>query len=106
MNEAAIIVNVDDNEPARYARSRILKTAGFDVHDAATAKRSAGEDCRAEARCGAPRRASTGRQWNRNLPAIKIQSRERLAAGDPNVRVGIDGSRTRRLLSTAARTCT
>jgi two-component system sensor histidine kinase/response regulator len=37
MNEAAIILNVDDHEPARYARSRILQTAGFQVHEAATA---------------------------------------------------------------------
>jgi two-component system, sensor histidine kinase and response regulator len=40
MNETAIIMNVDDNEPARYARSRILKTAGFNVHEAATGKES------------------------------------------------------------------
>ncbi len=45
MNEAAvasnaIIVNVDDNEPARYARSRILKTAGFEVHEAATGQKA------------------------------------------------------------------
>ena len=32
----AVLVNVDDNEPARYARSRLLKQAGFVVHDAAT----------------------------------------------------------------------
>jgi signal transduction histidine kinase len=32
----AVLVNVDDNEPARYARSRILRQAGFEVHDAAT----------------------------------------------------------------------
>jgi len=32
----AIIVNVDDHEPARYARSRILRAAGFSVHEAAT----------------------------------------------------------------------
>jgi two-component system sensor histidine kinase/response regulator len=34
------ILNVDDNEPARYARSRILKAAGFEVHEAATGKES------------------------------------------------------------------
>ena len=38
MDEAAIIVNVDDNEPARYARSRVLKTAGFEIHEAGSAK--------------------------------------------------------------------
>ena len=32
---AAIIINVDDNEPARYAKTRILSRAGFTVHDAA-----------------------------------------------------------------------
>ncbi len=40
MSEAAVIVNVDDNEPARYARTRILETAGFQVHDAATGKQA------------------------------------------------------------------
>jgi len=40
MTSTAVIVNVDDNEPARYARSRILKTAGFAVHEASTAKES------------------------------------------------------------------
>jgi len=30
----AIIVNVDDHEPARYARTRILRAAGFSVHEA------------------------------------------------------------------------
>ena len=30
-----IIINVDDNEPARYAKGRILSRAGFVVHDAA-----------------------------------------------------------------------
>ena len=32
----ALIINVDDNEPSRYAKSRILRQAGFHVHDAAT----------------------------------------------------------------------
>jgi signal transduction histidine kinase len=32
----AIILNVDDNEPHRYARHRVLVEAGFTVHDAAT----------------------------------------------------------------------
>jgi signal transduction histidine kinase len=32
----AVLLNVDDNEPARYARGRILRYAGFVVHDAAT----------------------------------------------------------------------
>jgi two-component system, sensor histidine kinase and response regulator len=40
MDQTAIIVNVDDNEPARYARSRILKTAGFEVHEASTGRES------------------------------------------------------------------
>jgi two-component system sensor histidine kinase/response regulator len=31
-----VIVNVDDHEPARYARSRLLRKAGFEVVDAAT----------------------------------------------------------------------
>lgn len=31
-----IIINVDDNEPARYAKGRILSRAGFTVHGAAT----------------------------------------------------------------------
>ena len=33
---AATIINVDDNEPGRYAKGRILSRAGFTVHDAAT----------------------------------------------------------------------
>ena len=37
---APIILNVDDNEPARYARSRVLKTAEFEVHEAGTGKES------------------------------------------------------------------
>jgi signal transduction histidine kinase len=36
MNPSAIVLNVDDHEAARYARSRILSTAGFRVFDAAT----------------------------------------------------------------------
>jgi signal transduction histidine kinase len=36
MTEAATIINVDDHEPARYARGRILSHAGFLVLDAAT----------------------------------------------------------------------
>ena len=31
----ALILNVDDNEAARYVRGRILRNAGFAVHDAA-----------------------------------------------------------------------
>lgn len=34
----AVILNVDDNQPGRYAKSRILTHAGFTVHNAATAK--------------------------------------------------------------------
>jgi len=30
----AVLLNVDDHESARYARSRILSSAGFSVHDA------------------------------------------------------------------------
>jgi signal transduction histidine kinase len=30
------LINVDDNEPARYARTRVLRQAGFVVHDAGT----------------------------------------------------------------------
>lgn len=40
MDPTAIIVNVDDNEPARYGRSRTLKTAGFEVHEASTGRES------------------------------------------------------------------
>jgi DNA-binding response OmpR family regulator len=36
MSDPALIINVDDNEPSRYVRSRILINAGFHVHDAAT----------------------------------------------------------------------
>jgi signal transduction histidine kinase len=32
------IVNVDDHEPARYARHRILETAGYKVYDGSTGK--------------------------------------------------------------------
>jgi len=32
----AVLVNVDDHDPARYARTRVLRQAGFIVHDAAT----------------------------------------------------------------------
>ncbi len=35
-----VIVNCDDNEPARYARTRILQRAGFVVHDAGTGERT------------------------------------------------------------------
>jgi CheY-like chemotaxis protein len=37
MNEArrAVILNVDDNDGARYAKSRVLRLAGFEVLDAA-----------------------------------------------------------------------
>jgi len=34
--ERTVIVNVDDHEPARYARGRILRLAGFTVYDAGT----------------------------------------------------------------------
>ncbi|HEX7363501.1 MAG TPA: response regulator, partial [Bryobacteraceae bacterium] len=36
MPDPAVIINVDDNEPSRYVRSRILVHAGFTVHEAAT----------------------------------------------------------------------
>lgn len=36
MAETAIIINVDDNEPARYVRAHILLRAGFVVHNAST----------------------------------------------------------------------
>jgi signal transduction histidine kinase len=32
----AVIINVDDHQPARYARGHMLSRAGFQVHDAAT----------------------------------------------------------------------
>jgi signal transduction histidine kinase len=31
-----VILNVDDHEPSRYTRSRVLRRAGFEVHDLAT----------------------------------------------------------------------
>jgi signal transduction histidine kinase len=31
-----VLLNVDDHEPARYARTRILRKAGFEVHEAST----------------------------------------------------------------------
>ncbi len=34
MTSPAVLLNVDDHESARYARSRILSIAGFSVHDA------------------------------------------------------------------------
>lgn len=36
MSAQEIIVNVDDNEPARYVKARILAHAGFTVYDAGT----------------------------------------------------------------------
>lgn len=36
MNNAAVILNVDDSDCARYAKSRVLKMAGFTVLEAAT----------------------------------------------------------------------
>ncbi|MGA3185595.1 MAG: ATP-binding protein [Bryobacteraceae bacterium] len=36
MSSPAVILNVDDNEPHRYARSRVLLDAGFVTHEAAT----------------------------------------------------------------------
>jgi two-component system sensor histidine kinase/response regulator len=36
MPETATIINVDDNEPARYVKARLLSRAGFIVHNAAT----------------------------------------------------------------------
>ena len=40
MSRGSILVNVDDNEPARYARNRILSRAGFEVHDAGTGRQT------------------------------------------------------------------
>ena len=37
MNDAAILINVDDVEAERSARNIVLSNAGFLVHDAATA---------------------------------------------------------------------
>jgi len=34
MTPTAVLINVDDHDAARYARSRILASAGFRVHDA------------------------------------------------------------------------
>ena len=34
--DRTVIINVDDNEPARYARSRLLRLAGYNVWDAAS----------------------------------------------------------------------
>lgn len=34
----AVILNIDDNEPGRYARTRVLQRAGFEVHDAGTGR--------------------------------------------------------------------
>lgn len=36
----AVLVNVDDNEPARYARSRMLRKSGFEVHEAGSAAKT------------------------------------------------------------------
>ncbi len=36
MTSTPILLNVDDHEAARYARSRILSSAGFQVHEAGT----------------------------------------------------------------------
>ena len=36
MMPALVLINVDDHEAARYARNRILTSAGFTVHDAGT----------------------------------------------------------------------
>jgi two-component system, sensor histidine kinase and response regulator len=36
MNEPAVIINVDDNDPSRYAKTRVLSRAGFEVIDART----------------------------------------------------------------------
>jgi two-component system sensor histidine kinase/response regulator len=33
---SAVLINVDDHAPARYARTRVLRQAGFIVHDAGT----------------------------------------------------------------------
>jgi PAS domain S-box-containing protein len=51
MNDArrAVILNVDDNDGARYAKSRVLRLAGFDVLEA-----SDGNSALAQARGGLP----------------------------------------------------
>src|ERR1700722_15715267 len=36
MSGQPIIINVDDHEPSRYAKSRLLSAAGFTVYDAGT----------------------------------------------------------------------
>ena len=36
MNPNPVLINVDDHEPTRYARKRVLDQAGFVVHNAAT----------------------------------------------------------------------
>ena len=46
---SAVIINVDDNEPARYVKSHILSRAGFKVYDAAT-----GMECLALTESAAP----------------------------------------------------
>jgi two-component system, sensor histidine kinase and response regulator len=38
MAEPVVLINVDDNEPSRYAKTRILTRAGFIVHDAGTGR--------------------------------------------------------------------
>jgi len=38
MTTPAVLLNVDDNDPARYARGRILSSAGFSVHEAGTGR--------------------------------------------------------------------
>src|SRR5947207_1959322 len=35
-NPTPVLVNVDDNEAARYARTKVLERAGFLVHEAGT----------------------------------------------------------------------
>jgi signal transduction histidine kinase len=40
MGTPAVIVNVEDNEPNRYARHRILSAAGFTIHDASTGQQA------------------------------------------------------------------
>jgi len=37
-SDRPVILNVDDHEPSRYMRNRILNRAGFEVHDLATGK--------------------------------------------------------------------
>jgi two-component system, sensor histidine kinase and response regulator len=40
MTPMPVLINVDDHEGARYARSRILSSAGFQVHDAGTGRQT------------------------------------------------------------------